>query len=183
MKAQNRISKYIKYRWKNLITLDKIRLLKLLEMFQYTSIYVVLTLIATIFLNKLVEKLFFSKKNNKKSNEDKSNEEKSNEDISNEEKSNEDISNEEKNPSRINTFMLFVKYTGILIIQTFIILVAIFYVRKVGLLIPSISHIIDPQFKHSTTLDFAINIAIFMIISQLLPHHTEFIDVVGHLYH
>lgn len=173
MKLQTRITKLITNRWKNLISLDKIRLLKLLEMFQYTGVYVVLTLIVTIAINKLVEILFFKDKKKKENTKNKPDETLS---INT-------VSYKQDNASKLDTFILFLKYTGILIVQTFIILVAIYYVRKIGLLIPSISHIIYPKFRPSTTIDFSINIAIFMIISQLLPHHTEFIDVVGHFYH
>jgi len=63
----------------------------------------------------------------------------------------------------------FIKDIIKLIIQTFIIILITFYIRKIGLVIPSIASIINPKFKSNTTLSYILPIAIIAIIINLLP--------------
>ena len=48
-----KINEYIKIRVNRLFTLDKIRLLKFLEIFQYTTIFILLTIFVSFIWNKV----------------------------------------------------------------------------------------------------------------------------------
>jgi len=136
------INNYIFKRYKKIVSLDSIRLLKFLEMFQQSVILVILSIIVAYIWNRSVR--FFKL----------------------------DINKNDKNISNI----VFLEDIVKLIIQTFIIILITFYIRKIGLLIPSISSIINPKFKSNTTLPYILPIAIIAIIFNLVPSLTNLLD-------
>jgi hypothetical protein len=65
-------------------------------------------------------------------------------------------------------FILLISY---LILDTFIIIVSVFYIRKIVLLFPSLPHLYYPKFIPYTTIHFTINVALIFILLTLLPEY------------
>lgn len=61
-----------------------------------------------------------------------------------------------------------------LLIDTYLICIAIFYIRQIALLIPSIPKIINPRFKEHTTFDaYTVHLAAFVALVELLPFYFD----------
>ena len=158
-------SKYFSERWSKLITIDKIRLLKYLEIFQYTFIFTILTIIVSLIWDTV----------NRYLNKDNPNKDNPNKDNPNKDNPNKDNPNNPNNSKKIDIISLF-KTTLILIIQTFLIILLVFYIRKIGLLVPSIASLIEPKFRPHTTVEYSINIAVYIIIIELIPEYKHLVE-------
>ena len=114
-------------RLQQLVSFDKIRMLKLLEILQYSIIVLTLSIIFSIIYRYAFSFFDFTSDN----------------------------------------FLLLVSS---LIIQTSIIIVCLFYIRKIALLIPSISHIIYSKFISYTTFEmYTLHIGAFVVFLELIP--------------
>jgi hypothetical protein len=142
---------YYSKRIQQVFNLDKIRILKLLELAQYTLIFTIITLFISYLLNK-----FYYKNNN----------------INHKNK----YKYKYKNKTNIITIIkLFFK----LYLEVLIIVILFFYIRKIGLIIPSLSNYLYPRFKSHTTIDYSIHVAIIVIFIELLPnfkHNLEYFN-------
>lgn len=132
---------YSSKRIQQVFNLDTIRILKLIELAQYSFIFTIITLFISYLLNK------FYYMNNIKTD------------------FNITITNNNNN-NNITLIKLFFK----IYFQILIIIVLFFFIRKIGLIIPSISGYISPKFKPHTTLDYTIHISIVVIFIELLPN-------------
>ena len=65
-------------------------------------------------------------------------------------------------------FILLISY---LMLDTFIIIVSVFYIRKIVLLFPSLPHLYYPKFIPYTTIHFTINVALIFVLLTLLPEY------------
>tara|TARA_B110000467_G_C18262521_1_gene447182 strand:+ start:320 stop:745 length:426 start_codon:yes stop_codon:yes gene_type:complete len=88
--------------------------------------------------------------------------------------------NKKKRPK---TTANFIRLSALIILETFLIIVIIFYIRKVALLVPSIGTIYHKNFVPHTTLDYLLHIAVVYVFLELLPgykykfeHLLEYID-------
>jgi hypothetical protein len=126
-----------------LIKFDKIRFYKILEIFQYSFILLLLLVIFEFLLNKF----YFSKFNLKNEINDK----------------------DDKTHNIIKLFLSVFR-------DTFLIIIILFYIRKIALLFPSIPYLIDNSFKEHTTLEFSIHIALVVVFIEFLPGYLEKID-------
>lgn len=124
-----------------LISIDKIRVCKLIEVIQYCFICLVLILL----LSKILHYYFtlFSPEN--KVNEDK------------------------QKYSTLYLFWLCFK-------DTVIIIIFIFYLRKILLLFPSLASLLVPSFKENTTLDLSMHIALVFIFLEFVPEYKRKIN-------
>ena len=85
-----------------------------------------------------------------------------------------DIENKiDKKDSKIKKML---KIFTIVFLETFVIIIVFFYIRKIALLFPSIPNIIYPKFNPLTTLDYSIHIALVVIFIEMLPKYIENID-------
>jgi len=113
---------------KEIFVIDKIRILKIFEMLQYSIIFYFLTLIVVDFLNDYI---FIKNKD--------------------------DI---EK--------MSHIKLILTTLLELFIIVIGLFYIRKIALAIPSIPSLIYPKFKSHTTIEYVIHIiTVFLFLETL----------------
>jgi len=156
-------SKYVSDRWSKLISLDKIRLLKILEIFQYTTVFTLITILASILWKKgyniINQKHEKYEKKHKKEKENKKNGSDAGEP-------------EERSKSLLKTIIM-------LIIETFMIILTVFYIRKIGLLCPSIASIIYPKFRGLTTVEYSEHVAVFIILIELLPEYKRKLDEIN----
>ena len=131
-------------RLSKLTTFDIIRVCKILEMLQYSTLFFIMIVILVYILNNYYYKYF-------------------------------KISEETKNIKQKNkeNFLLLTLY---LLIDTFVIILSLFYIRKIILLFPSISHLYYPKFKPYTTIHFTINVALVFLLLNLLPEYKYRID-------
>ena len=114
-------------RLQQLFTFDKIRILKLLEILQYSIIFLTLSIIFSMIYRYLFSFFDFTS----------------------------------------DDFLLLVSS---LIMQTFIIIVCLFYIRKIALLFPSIAHNIYSNFVSHTTFEiYTLHIGAFVVFLELLP--------------
>ena len=65
--------------------------------------------------------------------------------------------------------------------DTFLIILALFYLKKIALLFPSIPSLLYPKFKEHTTLEYSIHIALVVVFIELLPKYKEKIAELRHL--
>ena len=65
--------------------------------------------------------------------------------------------------SKIKDFFL-------LFIDILIITISFFFIRKIGLLVPSIPGLLYSKFKPYTTLDYTVHIAIVVFFIEMLPN-------------
>jgi hypothetical protein len=138
---------YSSKRIQQVFNLDKIRILKFIELAQYTLIFTIITL----FISYLLNKLYYNNNSNHK--------------------------NKYKNNKTniITIIKLFFK----LYLELLIIVILFFYIRKIGLIIPSLSNYLYPRFKSHTTIDYSIHVAIIVIFIELLPnfkHNLEYFN-------
>ena len=151
-------SKYFSDRLGKLISMDEIRLLKFLEFFQYTIIYVLLSIIISSII-KYILNYFIDDKNDKKDENDKK---------------------DKKEKNDINKFF---KNIVLLILYSYIILLSVFYIRKIGLLFPSISNLINPKYRLHTTIETTFHISVFIIFIELLPRYRIILDNINDYLH
>lgn len=132
-----------KDRFMKLVTLDKIRICKIFEIFQYTFIFLLLLVILEHYLNKY----YF--KNLKLEDEF-----------------------DDTNDHHYKIFKLFL----VIFRDTFLIILCLFYLRKIGLLFPSIPNLIYPEFQEHTTLELSIHIALVVVFIEFLPEYKKKLD-------
>ena len=127
-----------KKRFNDLIRLDKIRIYKLFEMFQFTFITFVIVILITTFINK---NILYTKSKKKF-----------------------DVSLKK---IAKNFFKLFLK--------TYLMVIVVYYSKKIILLFPSVPALYDNQFTEHTTLDYTINIALIVVLFEMLhEYHNEY---------
>ena len=131
-----------------LITFDKIRIFKLIEILEYTFIFLLLLVI----LEHILNKYYFSKYNLKKEMID------------------EEMINDEENNY---TLIYLIKLFFIVVRDTFLIIIILYYLKKIALLFPSIPHLIDNKFKEHTTLEYSIHIALIVVFIEFLPEYKK----------
>jgi len=68
-----------------------------------------------------------------------------------------------------NKYIQIIKLSGIIVFELVVITILFFYIRKIGLLIPSIPNLWYPHFIPHTTLEYIIHIAIVVFLIELLP--------------
>ena len=68
------------------------------------------------------------------------------------------------------------KIFTIVFLETFVIIIVFFYIRKIALLFPSIPNLIYPKFNPLTTLDYSIHIALVVVFIEMVPKYIENID-------
>ncbi len=56
-----------------------------------------------------------------------------------------------------------------ILLDLVVIILAFFYIRKIALLVPSIPNLLYPKFKDHTTLDYSVDIALVVLLIELLP--------------
>ena len=119
---------------KGIFIIDKIRILKIFEMLQYSIIFYFLTLIVVDFLNDYI---FIKDKD--------------------------EI--EKMPPFKLISTTLF---------ELFIIVIGLFYIRKIALSIPSIPSLIYPEFKPQTTIAYIIHIiTVYLFLETLKSLNTK----------
>lgn len=82
----------------------------------------------------------------------------------------------EEKETKEKTFM---QHFVSLFIDTFIIIIIFFYIRKIALIVPSIPTLLYPKFKGLTTLDYIIHIALVVVLIEFLPQYKEKIEELG----
>ena len=68
------------------------------------------------------------------------------------------------------------KIFTIVFLETFVIIIVFFYIRKIALLFPSIPNLIYPKFNPLTTLDYSIHIALVVVFIEMVPKYIENVD-------
>ena len=63
-----------------------------------------------------------------------------------------------------------------LLMDVFMIVIVLFYLRKIGLLIPSVPSLIVPEFRSHTTLEYSIHISLVVLFIELLPRFKQKIE-------
>ena len=63
--------------------------------------------------------------------------------------------------------------------DTFLIIICLFYLRKIAMLVPSIPNLLYPKFDELTTLDYSIHIALVVVFIELLPKYKNKIHKLG----
>jgi hypothetical protein len=117
---------------KEFLSTDNIRGLKILEMFQYSIIFYIITIVIAKFCNEFIF-----------------------------------ISDKEHIEKMSKTQLLFSIF-----FELSIIVILLFYIRKLSLIIPSISNYINPKFIPHTTIDYVIHIiTIFIFLESLKNLH------------
>ena len=134
-------------RLSKLITFDTIRICKLFEIFQYSLISLALIVLFSLLLDKFYFK-FISKPDIFDNSKDKN----------------------IKDKSLLNLFLQ-------VVIDTFVIVVILFYLRKIGLLFPSIPSLVVPSFREHTTLDISIEVALIFVFLEFIPKYKLRIDM------
>ena len=124
-------------RLNKLISLDKIRLLKFAEIFQYCFIFIIIVIIVT----HIIDRHYF---------------------------------NVVKIDSLESKSLLhFIEILLLVIVETFVLTIILFYIRKIVLLVPSISSIYNKKFIPRTTIEYTVNIALMYIFFELLPRFRD----------
>ena len=62
-------------------------------------------------------------------------------------------------------------------LDVMLVVIVFFYIRKIGLLFPSIPSLLYPKFKGYTTLEYTIHIAIVVLFVELLPNFKKRIEM------
>ena len=115
-----------------LFTMDKIRIFKIVEMFQFAIIFYFLTLFITDFLNDYI------------------------------------FTHTVEEIDKMSKIKLLLN----ILTHLFILVVLLFYIRKVALAIPSLSSYICPAFKPYTTIEYVIHIiTVFLFLDTLICLH------------
>ena len=147
-KQEVRTSYSFNKRLKQLTTFDSIRRLKLLELFQYNFFGFVLVMITAYILNKVIFDKTFYYLEKKV-----------------------DI---KENKTRKNFIILCI--TSIL--ETFLIIVVLFYLRKILLLVPPIGQRLNKEFKTLTTFENVISITLSFLLITLLRGYKDKISLI-----
>lgn len=79
------------------------------------------------------------------------------------------------NPFEILNFIL------TLILETVIITIIIFYMRKIVLLVPSYGSIKSDVFEPNTALEYTVHIALVFVFLEMIPTFKEQYTILGHL--
>lgn len=140
-----KLSYDVNKRFKQLITFDSIRQLKILEMFQYNFVgFILVTIVAYICDKFIFEKSanYFVRKHKTGKNKDK---------------------------SRLGFFILFF----VTMIETFMILVILFYMRKILLLLPPIGPRLNKGFKGLTTMGSVLNLTLSFLFLEFVSGYRE----------
>ena len=130
---------YFNKRLGQLLAVDKIRLCKFGEMIQYTLVFLILVLIAAHIINTYIFSKF------------------------------PDTQKEDKVKENKKQFMKLLERLFWLFLKVLVVVIAFFYIKKVGLMVPSIPAMLYPRFRPYTTLEYTIHIALVVIFYQLLP--------------
>ena len=138
-------------RLNQLFAFDKIRIFKIVEMLQYTIIYSILVILCSYLLNK-----YYYKPHKK-------------------------ISHNNNTKQAENKFIRMIQLSGIIIFELFVITILFFYIRKIGLLIPSIPELCYPNFTSHTTLEYIIHIAVVVFFIELLPGFKDRLEELNRL--
>lgn len=133
-----------------IFSFDIIRLFKIVEMFKYTFIYFTLIVIITFFINRF----YYNKKHINSDNEDKENT-----------TENDSHDSEDKKIFSVNFLNLFFKT----LLETFFIVLLIFYCKKIVVLAPSLSNFYYKKFIPNTTLEYSTHIALIVVLIEMLP--------------
>ena len=86
-----------------------------------------------------------------------------------------DIIKTEKKKKLTNLTLL--KNFMLLFVDVIIILLSFFYIKKVGLLVPSIPSLLYKPFTPYTTLNYTVHIALVVFFIELLPRLKERIEI------
>ena len=129
-----------------LITLDKIRICKIFEMLQFSLIFLTILSIFVYLFNKYYYK---------------------------------DTKEKDELETEKDTKKRDAENRGILIeffdvfTDSFLIILVVFYTKKIALLSPSIPSLFYDKFIPLTTLDYSIHIALVVVFIELLPKYKE----------
>ena len=138
---------YFNKRLGQLLAVDKIRLCKFGEMIQYTLVFLILVLIAAHIINTYIFSKF------------------------------PDTNKEDKEKENKNKFMKLLEQLLRLFLKVIIVVITFFYIKKVGLIVPSIPAMLYPRFRPYTTLEYTIHIALVVLFIELLPSFKEEIEL------
>lgn len=136
-----------------IFSFDKIRGLKILEMFQYTAISVVFTLIASYCINIIYYKF--------------------NDILGHKQRKDMHTQDPDTGGMTISIIRL--------IFELFIIVIAYFYIRKIVLVFPSFAGMLYPKFRPNTTNEYTLHVALIMVLVELQPETHARIKHIGHL--
>ena len=140
-------------RMHKLFSADEIRALKLLEMLEYTVIILLLVIGASFLINKY----YYGFNDNK-------------EEVVEQEENLEEEESDDNHKTRQNSKLVeFIKLVGITILETFVFIVVLFYIRKIALLAPPIAGSISKRFVPYTTMDYILHVAMFFVFFELVP--------------
>lgn len=120
-----------------LFALDEIRLMKIVEIFQYTFVFLIVSLLAT----KILNNLYFD---HTKIEMD-----------------------EEKKDSLLYKVKLFLQ----ICLETCILVVIFFYLRKIALIVPPITLGMSKKFRSFSTLEYVLHIALAFSYLELMPNY------------
>lgn len=84
------------------------------------------------------------------------------------------VSRQQKNKKKLDIYLLMLA----LIIETFVVIVILFYSRKILLLIPSMSSLMDSKFVGLTTFEFTIEIALVYLFLEFIPGYRNKIELI-----
>jgi len=132
---------------------DKIRGLKILEMFQYTAISVVFTLIASYCINTIYYGF--------------------NDMIGQKQRKDMKLEEEDVGGAGVSIIRL--------IFELFIIVIAYFYIRKIVLVFPSFAGMLYPKFRPNTTNEYTLDVALIMVLIELQPETHARLKHISHL--
>lgn len=76
----------------------------------------------------------------------------------------------------VNKLILFYNFL-LIFIDIVIVAISFFYIRKIGLLVPSIPALLYKKFKPHTTMEYTVHIALVVFFIELLPRLKERIDI------
>ena len=134
-------------------SVDKIRGLKIFEMFQYTAISVVLTLIGSYCIN-----IFYYEFNDMIG-----------------QKQRKDMHSREPDNGGVTVSIIR------LIFEIFVIVIAYFYIRKIVLAFPSFAGMLYPKFRPNTTNEYTLHVALIMVLIELQPETHARIEHISYL--
>ena len=138
----------LKKRLDKLTNFDIIRKIKLLELFQYNFFGFILVTFFGYILDRFIFKKTFEYLQKKHNNK--------------------------QHKSRVDFFILFI----ITMLETFLIIVVLFYLRKVLLLIPPIGNKINKNFKTLTTFENVISVTLSFLLVQISTGYTNKISLI-----
>ena len=84
----------------------------------------------------------------------------------------EDMKKEEKN------ILNFIKIVSLTIFETILIVILVFYIRKVALIIPSYASLFNNKFTPHTTMEYIMHVALTYVLLELLPKFKSKFDII-----